>query len=209
MGLSRSRQRLEPQVWVSAGSQNQSPAGGEGQLSSGGVKRYTRFVFVIWAEHLLLAAMGFRLAGDSAPRRPDSSHCEDGSQGRQAIGRPSPRHLGSLLAPRCWGSREHAGGSVLVTGWGVNRRVGGLRLFLAQNHKIRDRRQTEGHGLSGKSSAALRSPLPRDMGTSVSVSFKYRPLHFYFSAFDVCKASEVNSFKPMACGLHLNLEEAF
>lgn len=40
------RQGLEPQVWVSAGSQNQSPAGGEGQLSSGGVKRYTRFVFV-------------------------------------------------------------------------------------------------------------------------------------------------------------------
>lgn len=198
MGLSRSRQRLEPQVWVSAGSQNQSPAGGEGQLSSGGVKRYTRFVFVVWAERWV-----------SGSRETDSSHCEDGSQGRQAIGRPSPRHLGSLLAPRCWGSREHAGGSVLVTGWGVNRRVGGLRLFLAQNHKIRDRRQTEGHGLSGKSSAALRSPLPRDMGTSASVSFKYRPLHFYFSAFNVCKASEVNSFKPMACGLHLNLEEAF
>lgn len=202
MGLSRSRQGLEPQVWVSAGSQNQSPAGGEGQLSSGGVKRYTRFVFVVWAERWVSGSWETRLPGGQIRATVKMVLREDRV-------RPSPRHLGSLLAPRCWGSREHAGGSVLVTGWGVNRRVGGLRLFLAQNHKIRDRRQAEGHGLSGKSSAALRSPLPRDMGTSASVSFQYRPLHFYFSAFDVCKALEVNSFKPIACGLHLNLEEAF
>lgn len=36
-----------PQVWVSVGSRNQSPVGGEGQLSFEGVRSDTGFVFVV------------------------------------------------------------------------------------------------------------------------------------------------------------------
>lgn len=92
MGLSRSRQRLEPQVWVSAGSQNQSPAGGEGQLSSGGVKRYTRFVFVVWAERWVSGSRETRLPGGQIRATVKMVLRED----RRSVARPH-----DISAP-CW-----------------------------------------------------------------------------------------------------------
>lgn len=169
------------------GAPEPAPAGGEGQLSSGGVRSCTRFVFVVWAEPRpsgwqwwVSGSREIRFPGDQIRATVKTVLRE----GRRSVSIPTT----SLLLPgppplefqetHRWFCLSHGGESESQGRW--------PSLVLGpQTTKSETDRQTELQVPSGKR--------PLDVRTSISLSFKYRPLHFYFSAFDLCEASEVNS----------------